>query len=172
MTIARLLLASAAFVGLTAFTDPGGKFSIDFPEGWGEPTRTGELNAVKSPDGKVNCNAYAPANAALAAATQEQINAEFSKPMDQAGWANILGVAPDKVEVTENEARPVGNTFLQIATVLVKKEAGMAPVDAKARIGVYIVPGYLIDAGCYAPVDLFDANKELFEKTISSLKPL
>lgn len=168
--LARLLLAATAFVGLTAYTDAQNRFTIDFPAEWGEPTIENGIAIVKGPDGKSNCNAYTPELAALAAMTQEQINAEMAKEIDGPTWAGLIGTTPDNVELIEGDVVEVGGTYMQIAT-LKFKAGGMAPIDMMSRIAVILKPGYAINAGCYATVEDFEKLKDTFNAAISSLKP-
>ncbi|MFO1238031.1 MAG: hypothetical protein U1F24_13670 [Alphaproteobacteria bacterium] len=174
LSFSRFAAVSVFALGLMAFQDPAGRFTIDFPEGWTEMPPQGEgIHAVQAPAelGKVVCNAQSPDMPGLVGMTQDAINAEMSAPMDTAGWANILGVDAALVEVHKAEALPIDGKYLQFATLTMKAGA-FAPVDVKAVMGVFVLPGRLVNAGCYAPMDAFDKVKDVFEKTVSSVRPL
>jgi hypothetical protein len=143
LSFSRFAAVSVFALGLMAFQDPAGRFTIDFPEGWTEMPPQGEgIHAVQAPAelGKVVCNAQSPDMPGLVGMTQDAINAEMSAPMDTAGWANILGVDAALVEVHKAEALPIDGKYLQFATLTMKAGA-FAPVDVKAVMGVFVLPG-------------------------------
>ena len=173
LNLSRLLLVSVTALGLTAFQDAAGKFTVDFPEGWTPQTGLAPgLSGVQAPDGATNCNAQSNEIPALAALTQDQINAELSKPMDLAGWANIVGIEASKMEVTDAESRDLGGMYMQIATLKLQAGAMGAPIEVKARMAVIALTGRLVNAGCYTTPEKYDEMKDLFEKTVSSVRPL
>jgi len=173
--LARLLSVSAVALGLAAFQDPNGRYTIDFPEGWTDMGDQGQgIHQVKAPETVANalCNAQSPDMPGLVGMTQEAINAEMSQPMDTAGWANILGVADASlVTVEKAEAREIDGKYQQVAT-LVLKAGAFAPVDMKAHMGGFVLPGHLVNAGCYSTMEDYDKVKDSFEKTIGSSRPL
>lgn len=173
-SFARLAAVSAFALGLMAFQDPAGRFTIDFPEGWtAMPPQDQGIHAVQSPPelGQVVCNAQSPDMPGLVGMTQDVINAEMSAPMDTSGWANILGVDAALVVVDQAEALPIDGKYLQMATLTMKAGA-FAPIDVKAVMGVFVLPGRLVNAGCYSPVENFDKVKDIFKATVSSVRPL
>ena len=173
LRFARLLAISTVALGLTAFQDPAGKFTVDFPADWTPQTGLAAgLSGVQSPDGATNCNAQSNEIPALAALTQDQINAELSKPMDLAGWANIVGIDASKMEVSDTESRDLGGMYMQIATLTLQPNAMGAPIAVKARMAVIGLTGRLVNAGCYTTPEKYDELKDLFEKTVSSVRPL
>jgi hypothetical protein len=168
-----LLAAPAIALGLMAFQDAANKYTIDFPPDWKDLgiADTG-FKGFRAPDGLTVCTAKAADVPALANITQDQINAEFSKPMDIGGWVNLLGADASLVELVEGDAREIGGKYLQIATLSLKQGFESLPFETKARYGVVVIPGALIVAGCVTKPESFDQYKDVFEKTISSLRPL
>jgi hypothetical protein len=167
----RLLIAAAA-LGLAGFADPGKHFTIDFPQGWSTPATDAGGNAqsdAPSPS-SVFCRANSVTLASLKDSTQPALNAEYSKPLDKPTWAGVFSVDAAKVEISEGEARLVDGHIVQVVTMTLA--ADILGVPMKARFVSHILPGHMVNAGCFAPSESFDAMRPTFEKVIMSLKPL
>jgi hypothetical protein len=171
--LSRLLTVSAFALALTAFQDPGGMFTVDFPEGWTPQTQGQGISAVQSPDlPGVNCNAQAPEVPGTAATSQEQLDMEMKSPLAPATWASIMGIDPAKLQVSEGEARAIDGKYMQIATLAVDENALNNPVKMTIRLSLFAKPGRFYLAGCYAITETYPQVKDIFEKTVSSLRPL
>lgn len=169
----RLLAVPVLALGLTAFEDAANKFKIDMPADWTDEGNTDAgFHNFRAPDGLTGCAVKAAPVPALAAVTQEQINAEFGAPLDAAGWANLLGADVSLITVSEGEARPIDGYYLQIATLNLKAGFENVPFDTQARTGVIIVPGRILIATCMTKPETYAGFKDTFETTVSSLRPL
>ena len=168
-----LLAIPLLALGLTAFEDTANQYKIDIPADWkDEGVTSAGFHNFRAPDGLTACAAKAAPVPALANVTQEQINAEFSKPMDAAGWANLLGADPSIVTSSEGEARDLGGYYLQIATLNLKAGFENVPFDMEARTGVIVLPGRILIATCMTKPETYAGFKDAFETTVSSLRPL
>jgi hypothetical protein len=165
-------LVAAATLGLAGFADPGKHFTIDFPKGWSAPTSDADGNAqsdAPSP-ASVFCRANSVNLASLKGATQPALNSEYSKPLDKPTWAGVFSVDAAKIEISEGQARLVEGRIVQFVTMTLAADVFGAPM--KARFVSHILPGHMVNAGCFAPTEAFDAMKPTFEKVVTSLKPL
>lgn len=173
MQRARLLLAAAAFLALTAFTDPGKHFTIDFPSGWSAPVTDAQGNVqsdAPGADGKIFCRANSVALAALKNATQASLNAEYGAPLDRDTWAAVISIDAVKVTTSDGAARLVQGRIVQVATITLANDVMGAPT--KVRFLSHILPGRMVNVGCFASTEDFDGAKAAFEKIVTSLKPL
>jgi hypothetical protein len=170
-SLARLLAAPLAFLAFAGLTFRGDHFTIDFPEGWTAPEKSADdIYSSYSPDKKVNCNAHTALVAALDGKTYAQLAADFPG-MDRDGWADLLGVEPANIAVTEGEKRQIGEATLHIATFTLAP-GGIVKQTTMVRYAAVISPGKVNMSGCYAlPAD-FNAYRSVFEQTVSSLRPL
>lgn len=167
----RFLVAAAAF-GLAGFTDAGKHFTIDFPQGWSAPTIDDDGSAHSDAPSPLNvfCRANSVDLESLKGAKQAALNSEYSKPLDKPTWAGVFSVDAAKIEISEGQARLVEGHIVQFVTMTMAADVIGAPM--KGRFVSHILPGHMINAGCFAPPESFDAMGPTFEKVVTSLKPL
>ena len=127
-------------------------------------TRPGTISTT---DG-VNCNAQTNEVEAMKDLRLSQINAEFDHVFSVSDWANLLDIPASTLTVSKGERRPFGDAYYQIATLGMKADDN---TPMKARFGVYVLPGRVTMAGCYAPTSSFASWEATFEQTVSSLRP-
>jgi hypothetical protein len=165
------LIAAVAALALAGFTDKGKNFSIDFPQGWSAPVEDAQGNAQSNaPDGSFYCRANSVTLASLKDATQSSLNAQYKAPLDLETWAGVLSVDATKVQIAEGDARLVNGRIVQSVTMTLGAEVLGSP--KKARFVSYILPGRMVNAGCFAGIESFDGTRAVFEATLKSLKPL
>jgi len=174
MLLMRLSLATVAFLGLAAFQDSSNQYTIEFPEGWATepPTDQGYTFATSPDDVELRCGAKSAAVPALASATQADLNAQLSAPVDANFWANMLSADPAKLQVSDSEVRDVDGAKMQVATLKIGAGFEGLPVDTISRWGVLIVPGKIVMGMCMATVEKYEPNKDTFEKTATSIRSL
>jgi hypothetical protein len=169
--IAQLLAAPLAFVVFAGLTFRGEHFTIDYPEGWSAPVKSADgIYSSYSPDRRVNCNAHTALIPALDGKTHTQLAEDFPG-MDRDGWADLLGVVPETLTVTEGERRQIGEAWLHVATFTLTPGKSVKQTTM-VRYAAVISPGKVNMSGCYALPAEFGAHRAVFEKTVSSLRPL
>lgn len=175
MTSTRLVVAVAAFVAVSGFTDQDKKYTIDFPGGWrtsvvdqGEHT-VEAIGAAGKPNGF--CRANSIALASLKDTTPAALNAQFGqKPLDKETWAALMTVDAAKFEVSEGAVKIVNNHPVHSATFIF--DASVLGQLTKARWTSHIMTGRVVNGACFAPVGAFDGLRPAFDKVVASLKPL
>jgi hypothetical protein len=167
----RLLVAVAA-IGLAAFTDEGKHFTIDFPPGWNAPVTEADGN-VQSNTADTTSGAFCRANSTPLATlnvTQAVINATYGKPLDKATWAGVFSIDAAETEISEGQAQLVDGHVVQIVTMTLTAKVLGEPM--KARFASHILPGRMVNVGCFARAQSYDGMKATFESAVRSLKPL
>ena len=101
---------------------------------------------------------------------QARLNTTYSAPLDQASWAGIPSVDAAKIKISEGHARLLVGHIAQTVTVALNADIAGSPKNL--RFISHILPGRMVNAGCLADVESFDSMKAVFEKTLTSLKPL
>jgi hypothetical protein len=167
------VLVFAASGIAAAFTSTAKTFSVDFPAGWSKPVVDTDGNVQSDAPGGTNqgwCRANSNPLATLKNSTQAQINATYGAPLDQATWASVLSVDPTKVKLLANSSKIVNGHVVQYATI--SFAADVVGVTATGRFASHILPGRMVNAGCFAPTKQFEFIKGAFESVVTSLKPL
>ncbi len=174
MRLARLSLVLAAFVGLSAFNDPAGRYTVDFPEGWTTTPASAEgFTFAHAPDNVTNCGVKAAPVAGFASLTQDQINTQlFATPFGAADWANVLGADINLITLEGGEIIDANGLKVQIATLKLGAGFESIPFETRARIVVSATPGVVYIGACLAETAKFDEFKDVFETTVRSLRPL
>lgn len=165
------LLFLAASVERAPFIDTARTFSIDFPNGWSAVIvdSTGSFQSTAR-DGKLYCRANSRAVASLDGLEQADLNREFGQPISLQTWADVYQIDASKMQISESRAVLVDNRITQVVTITFAPDLLGAPM--KGRFISYIMPGRMINAGCFAPPEAFDRARALFDRVTSSLKPL
>ncbi len=166
----RYLAAPAAVLALTGAYFHGDRLSLDFPDGWKQETDSKGIVSVKNADGTALCNTQTNDMPGLKDAQLSEINAEFNHIFTAADWSNLMAIKVEDLTVSEGEKRPFADAYFHVGTMVVKAGA-ITEYETKVRFGVYILPGRLTMVGCYAKTSNFEANRAVFEKTVSSLRP-
>ena len=166
----RLAAAPFAVLALTAGNFHGDRASIIFLDSWSAPeNKTDGLVSVNAPgESGANCNVQTVDIASLEAFTLAQINADTAHPYSVTEWADFLALKPEQIVIDKNEVRPFADAWFHIATLRIKIE--QTP-EVTVRHGFYILPGRVTMAGCYVGSTQYAAYSELFETTVSSLRP-
>ena len=171
MSLKLAFKCAAASLALFAFagaTYRGDRASINFPDGWSGPRDDGDgLITFKESSGAVNCNLQTKDVDDARYASLEQINAIEAHVYTGEDWADMLGVSSSDLTVINSELRPFADAYFHIATLRVKYQG----TEAMVRYGFYVLPGRVSMAGCYARVDDYPKYADLFDKTITSLRP-
>jgi len=171
--LSAIFFLFATLHSAAAFTDPAKRYTIDFPAGWSKPVVDAEGNAQSNAPGQsdqVWCRANSHDLATLTLMSQAQLNKDYGAPLDQPTWAAVLSVDAAKMTLVAHESRVVNGVIVQIGTFNFQKD--VLGIEATARFASYILPGRMVNAGCFAGTKTFPAMKATFEKTITSLKPL
>ena len=106
--MSRAFLALLACLSLTAFTDAGGKFSVDFPAGWGVATAEadGTVQALDpASQAAVFCRANSVVLESLKDQSQAQLNQTYAVPFDHETWAGFLTLDAAKFAESEGKVR-------------------------------------------------------------------
>jgi len=170
----KSLFALPVLLCLCAFTDPGGKYSIEFPKDWSEPFASGNAMQSQSP-GESNehrgwCRVNSNSLDSLKDAKQSDLNAEFAQPIALDVWSGMLGLDQAKLAISDGEAKVVEGTIVQGVTMtLAPGLAGEGVV--KARINSWILPGRVLNAACFANSGDFDAFEPQFREIVASVRP-
>lgn len=144
--------------------------SVTFPEGWRVAERDGFLSA-RHPSDRARCNRDIVRSPPLDAMSASELEAEITRPWDAAAWAGLMGAPVDRLTVVATEAAPAGPR--QVRTGTLRIHAGATPVtrkDVHARIAVQLLPGYVVIAACYAPVEHWPAMRGAMEAAVGSLR--
>ena len=170
MLLLQFLVAAAA-LGLAGFTDEAKRFTIDFPQDWSAPARDANGNVQSNaPDGGIYCRANSVTLASLKDATQAGLNAQYREPFDKGTWAGVLTVDAAKMEISDARAGLVDDHVVQFVTIVFAADVMGAPMTA--RVASHILPGHMVNAGCFAPTQSFAGAKAIFDRVTTSLKPL
>ncbi len=174
MRLACLLAVSAAALGLMGFQDSKNQFTVDFPEGWtvGAPNADGSVLATAPGNEALKCTAQSNPIPGLANVTQDQINTAMIAPFETATWADMLSLDAAKLTAEGTTANIIDGRLFQKGTVTLKADAAPSGKDVKILIGVWILTGRLVSASCMTHATDYDAAKDMFEKTVSSIRPL
>ena len=169
----RALLVLVAAVSLAAFTHKTKLYSIEFPQGWSAPVTDERGNAQSNAPGSddlVWCRANSNVMPSLKDSTQAQLNKEYAAPLDQATWADVLSVDRAKITLIDGQARVVNGVIVQFATISFAHD--VLGLEAKGRFASHIMPGRMVNAGCFAGTAAYAGVKDVLEKVVTSLKPL
>jgi hypothetical protein len=167
---AGILAAPFAFLVFTGLNFRGDQFTITFPDGWSTPAVSNTVFTTKSPDGAVNCNAHTTPVPDLSDYTAELIREEFGF-FSTADWADLLGIAPEQMIVSEPERIDVNGAWLHVATFTIST-GGIIKQPTKVRYAAIVTPGKVNMSGCYALPGDFDAHRPTFDRVVKSLRPL
>jgi len=171
MSLSTATKFAAAALALLAFTGAsyrGDRASINFPDGWSGPENGEEgLVTFKESGGVANCNLQTKNVDDARYVSLDQINALEAHVYTVADWATLLGVSSSDLTVINSELRPFADAYFHIATLRVKYQGS----EAMVRYGFYVLPGRISMAGCYARADDYPKYADLFDKTITSLRP-
>jgi hypothetical protein len=168
----RVFLAVLFVLALAGFTDPGGKYTVEFPAGWSEPVQSHENGTVQSfaPEGqKAWCRTNSVELESLVGQTQEQMNSDYATPYDHDTWAGFLIVDPGSFSEADGEVRMSKGRVVQWAT-LTFKPAVMGE-EVKARIAATVMPGHVVNAACFARSADYDRFATVYEAVLTSMKP-
>lgn len=166
----RILLAAAAGLALAAFTGPDKKFSVDFPAGWAAPTYENGIAESEGTSGGAYCRAEAVALDALKKYKQDELNAQYAAPLDAKTWSGILNIVPEKFQVSNAKVMIFDGHVAHIATITFDKDVMGEPMTA--LFAAHILPGRMVNVGCFAQTAAYTGLKPTFAKTVASLKPL
>jgi hypothetical protein len=174
MSLARLLLGVAALAGLPAYAGPGDKYTIDFPKDWSAPVldpdgKTTEARAPQSM-GDVWCRANSNDMPSLADSTQAELNTQHAALWSAQTWAGVLSEPVDKIQISDGASTQVDGHLVQEVTMVFAEDVFGAKVTA--RLVSHVLVGRMVGAACFTRSETFDGVKDLFEKTVTSLKPV
>ena len=170
----KKLFALPVLLCLCAFTDPGGRYSIEFPKDWSAPVASGNSMQSQSP-GETNqhrgwCRVNSNSLDSLKDAKQSDLNAEFAQPITLETWAGMLGLDQAKLAIEDGDAKVVEGTIVQGVTL--RLAPGLAGEgEVKARIDSWILPGRVLNAACFANSEDFDDFEAQFREITSSVRP-
>lgn len=169
MSSLSLIFAAAALAA--PYTDAAEGLSVDFPSGWGAPQVIDDTGTVeaKTPTGELFCRANSNALASLKTKTQGELNRENGAPFDKATWAGVFEVDPAKIEISEGSVRLVDGQVEQFVTITFATEVMGSPM--MARMASFILPGRMVNVGCFAPIGAFGSAREAFDQVATSLRP-
>lgn len=171
--VSRIALVLLAAASLAAFTDKAKRFSVEFPQGWTDPVADDKGNVQSNGPDQDNpswCRANSNPLASLNGSSQAELNKTYAEPLDQPTWAGILSVDASKLKLIDHEARVVNGVVVQLATLSFTQD--VLGLEAKGRFASYILPGRMVNVGCFSGTSTFPGMKASFDKVAASLKPL
>ena len=170
MTMFRFLICAAALCGLPAHAQAA-KYTIDFPLGWSAPVESDGAAVSRAPAniGDTWCRANSNPMPSLAQSTQEELNKEFADPWDAATWADVLTVAADKIQPSAGTSALVDGHLVQKVTLVFADDVFGGKVTG--RFVSHVLVGRMVNAACFTRSEAYDSLKDMFEKTLLSLKP-
>lgn len=167
--LALTLVILALYVPAHAQT--AGKFTIDFPSGWGAPVTDGQNIEARAPEsvGDAWCRANSTDMPSLANSTQQELNAQLAAPWSTKLWADVLTVDADKILTFEGVSKVVDGHLAQEVTIVFADSVFGKRVTG--RFISQVLVGRMVNAACFSRNETFESLKPLFQTTISSLKP-
>lgn len=166
VALACIMLAVAS----TAYAQQAGPgFTISIPNGWTSVASDDRTTEWRAPDGGSFCRANSIDMPSLAKDTQGQLNEDYADVWDAATWGDVLTVPAEKIQVSAGVSAQVDGHLQQIATISFAEDM-FGGTRMTGRFASHVLVGRMVNAACFAPSDAFDGVKDLFEKTVSSLR--
>lgn len=167
----RVAIAAWLFAASFPAYAQTGKYTIDFPKGWSAPTTADGAEESRAPSslGDVWCRANSNNMPSLATVTQTDINTMHGAAWDTKTWSDVITVPADKMQISAGVSTQVDGHLVQKVTVAFSEDVFGAKVTG--RFVSHVLVGRMVNAACFSRSDAFDSLLDLFEKTVSSLRP-
>ena len=181
MQLFQLTILCGAFLALPSFAqasadnsnlwrvhlDSQTGFRISYPPTWViVPAKGPNVRfSVNPPSGPGNCNVVARQNAELKSMTQAALNRELeSLPIDQASWAEYVGVPSAKVRVVEARRARIHDVPAVRGVLEVTLENLEGKFTRKAIVALTFTPGYVWTLNCGASTFKADDARSRFSE--------
>lgn len=146
-------------------------FHISYPPQWVMvPTKGRNVRfSVNPPAGAGNCNVVARPNAELKAMTQLALNREVdSLTMDQASWAEYIGLPPSQVRVIETRRARIHDIPAIFGVVETTLENLEGKFTRKQMVMLTFTPGLIWSLNCGASTFKADGARYRFAELQST----
>jgi hypothetical protein len=133
------------------YRDGQTSFRISYPPGWViVPAKGRNVRfSVNPSNGPGNCNVVARPNAELSGTTQPVLNREIeSLPIDQASWAEYIGLPPSQVRVIETRRARIHDVPAVLGVLETTLENLEGKFTRKQIVVLTFTPGLIWSLNC------------------------
>ena len=128
-------------------------FRISYPPAWViVPAKGSNVRfSVNPPKGPGNCNVVGRQNAELKGMTQAALNREIETlPIDQASWADLIGLPPSQVRVIETRRARIHDVPAIVSVLETTLENLEGKFTRKQFVALTFTPGLMWSLNCGA----------------------
>ena len=177
-----ICVALASAFGFSAraedYRDSENGFSLSVPDGWrvAKAPMQGVALVVASPrvaETRGNCNVISQAVAETREASQDELNAQFDKVVNEAFWRQIIGGAHMTnvvIDKTGSDMRSGRKSFFVVTHFDAAVEGGQTMRFA-GKQALHMIPGRIYFVTCLANEAGYAQDEKDFETVLTSFEP-